>query len=263
VPDNPIIDLIREAAMRHGVDPAILVRKAQIESNLNPNARNPHSSAKGLFQFLDGTWDRYGSGSPLDPRANADAGARFARDNQSTLQREGLPVTPGSMYLAHFAGPKGAVNLLKASPDQPVVSVMGRKAVEANPFLRGMTVADVQNWAAKKMALPGEMNTMMASAAPAGGAPTRVTVNARPTEGGAAAGAPLPAALAGAAAKTEGGLDKTGMQLLMAALQPNQSQQMEAPPPMIAPTPPSIAAARKLAQAIAEKAIRDALGQAA
>ena len=30
------------------------------ESNLNPKAKNPDSTAKGVFQFLDGTWKYYG-----------------------------------------------------------------------------------------------------------------------------------------------------------------------------------------------------------
>ena len=46
------------------------------ESGGNPNAKNKHSSAAGLFQFLEGTWDwvaehtgspSYREGGPYDP----------------------------------------------------------------------------------------------------------------------------------------------------------------------------------------------------
>ena len=54
------------------------------ESGGNPNAKNPHSSASGLFQFLRGTWDwaapevgadSYASGAVYEPTANIRAAA--------------------------------------------------------------------------------------------------------------------------------------------------------------------------------------------
>lgn len=38
----------------------VMKRIEHCESRGNPNAKNPHSTAKGLFQFLDGTWKHYG-----------------------------------------------------------------------------------------------------------------------------------------------------------------------------------------------------------
>src|SRR5262249_14045285 len=35
--------------------------------------------------------------------------ARFSERNAEALKRRGLPVTPGTLYLAHFAGAAGAV----------------------------------------------------------------------------------------------------------------------------------------------------------
>jgi len=41
------------------------------ESSLNPNAQNPNSSAKGLYQFISSTWDWIeAEGSPFDPDEN-------------------------------------------------------------------------------------------------------------------------------------------------------------------------------------------------
>jgi len=41
-------------------DAPVMLEVAKAESRLNPLARNAKSSAKGLFQILDGTWEAYG-----------------------------------------------------------------------------------------------------------------------------------------------------------------------------------------------------------
>ena len=47
---------IRQAARMTGADFQYLLATAQVESNLNPNAQAPTSSARGLFQFTEQTW---------------------------------------------------------------------------------------------------------------------------------------------------------------------------------------------------------------
>lgn len=51
-----IINLIEVQAIVSQVNPQTALRIAMCESSLNPQARNPTSSAKGLYGFLDGTW---------------------------------------------------------------------------------------------------------------------------------------------------------------------------------------------------------------
>jgi hypothetical protein len=90
---------------------------------------------------------------------------RFTEQNAGMLRRRGLPVTPGTLYLAHFAGGGGAVAILLALENADAASVMatadatGRtnreKLIKANPFLERFTVADLKNWAHRKMAIPG------------------------------------------------------------------------------------------------------------
>ena len=137
-----------------------------VESGGNPNATNPNSSASGLGQFIDSTWlstiraarpDLAGKSDAellalkTDPQLSREMTEAYANQNQAILSKAGVPVPPGSTYLAHFAGPGGAVKVLQADPNAPVESVLGAAAVQANPFLRGMTVQGLQAWADKKM----------------------------------------------------------------------------------------------------------------
>lgn len=57
---------------------------AKAESRFDPLAKNPDSSAKGLYQILDGTWKDYGClGNVLDARDNI-ACARIIYDKSNT-----------------------------------------------------------------------------------------------------------------------------------------------------------------------------------
>ena len=151
---SQIIAIIQAAAARQGVDPATLLRIGEIESSLNPNDRATRSSASGLFQLTRAGWQDYGQGDPLDPTANADAGARMTAANIAGLKASGYPINPQNTYLAHFAGLGGARSLLGADPSAPVASVLSPEAIKANPEVlgRGQTVGDVINWAGRRMA---------------------------------------------------------------------------------------------------------------
>lgn len=56
-----------------------LSKLVQKESSWNPNAKNPSSSAFGLFQFLDGTWGPYGD-KTSDPRLQAQYGMQYIKE---------------------------------------------------------------------------------------------------------------------------------------------------------------------------------------
>lgn len=58
----------------------------QRESGWNPGAKNPRSTAFGLFQFLDSTWRSVGASRTSDPARQAEAGMKYIR------QRYGSPV---------------------------------------------------------------------------------------------------------------------------------------------------------------------------
>ncbi len=153
------------------------------ESGGDPNAQNPNSSASGPGQFIDSTWlstikahrpdlaqgqsDDALLGLKNDPQLSREMTGAYASDNQAILSKAGVPVTPGTTYLAHFAGPQGAVKVLQADPNAPVGDILGPAVVKANPFLQGMTAQQLQGWAAKKMGAsvpqPGIQNSPPAS----------------------------------------------------------------------------------------------------
>ena len=137
------------------------------ESGGNANATNPNSSATGAGQFINSTWlsmikqhrpdlaegksDQDILAMRSDPALSKQMVDAYAADNQAILQKNGLPVTPGTTYLAHFAGPQGAVSLLKADPNASAAGLLGEAAAKANPFLKNMTVGGLLAWADKKM----------------------------------------------------------------------------------------------------------------
>src|SRR6056297_1456494 len=41
------------------IDPNLALELARIESNFNPKAKNPNSSAGGVYMFIDSTWKMY------------------------------------------------------------------------------------------------------------------------------------------------------------------------------------------------------------
>lgn len=142
-------------------------RVVGVESGGNPMAKNPNSSATGLGQFTEGTWlemmgrhaPEYARGKSReeilalrnDPTLSRTMTQYLGDENGQILQNAGLPVTDGTKYLAHFAGPGGAVKALQAAPGTPVVAIMSPEAIAANPFLQGMTTDQLVQWANGKV----------------------------------------------------------------------------------------------------------------
>lgn len=51
--------MILQYADAYGVDSQLATAIATCESQLKPWARNSHSTAKGIYQFIDGSWKGY------------------------------------------------------------------------------------------------------------------------------------------------------------------------------------------------------------
>jgi hypothetical protein len=148
---------IERASQATGVDFSFLMKTAHRESNMNPGAKSGHSSAAGLFQFVEQTWlstlkehgSKYGyaryaqlitKGSDghyyvngaeakkavmdlrLDPHASSLMAGELASDHAAYLKgRVGRAPTAGELYAAHFLGPQGSAKLIEAAQTTPAV----------------------------------------------------------------------------------------------------------------------------------------------
>jgi hypothetical protein len=147
------------------------------ESQGDSEAKNHHSSAAGLAQFVEGTWlDLVKRHRPdiaatlsqkqilklrADPELSRFLTGRYVEQNASLLSKRGLPATPGSLYLAHFAGPGGAAAILAAPESADAATVIAdadrrpgvtrQKILSGNPFMKNFTAKDLKDWAELKM----------------------------------------------------------------------------------------------------------------
>lgn len=145
----------------------LIARIINVESGGDAMAKNPLSSASGLGQFLSGTWLRMmRSYRPdlassmreadllalrFEPTVAQEMLYNFAAENEADIKRAGLRATAGNLYLAHFLGSQGAISVLRAAPEEPLVNLVGYQVVAANPFLSGRDAGWVVDWAARKM----------------------------------------------------------------------------------------------------------------
>ena len=70
--------LVREAADRHRVDPALIRAVIETESNWNPRAYS-HKGAGGLMQLIPTTAQRFGAYDVFNPQQNIDAGVKYLK----------------------------------------------------------------------------------------------------------------------------------------------------------------------------------------
>ena len=180
---------LKKAVASSPVSFDFLLKQAEIESGLNPNAKASTSSATGPFQFVNGTWlrmvEKYGDHvglseqaaalreNKLDQEARAELlalrtdvtisgkmAAHFAIENAQTLMSSGLTqIGPTELYLAHFLGAGGAKEFLtamRANPQGPAAEAVPAAArANTNVFYANgapRSFADIYNRFAQKFA---------------------------------------------------------------------------------------------------------------
>ena len=141
MPEQTVGDAIKEASKKVGVDESIMLAMAKQESGFKPDAKAGTSSAKGLYQFIDSTWNsmvsRFSKSfpellkGPYDALASAIAGALYIKENATFLKKNNIPVTGTNIYASHFLGAGGARTLLTAPPSQIAAEVPGLQAPAA------------------------------------------------------------------------------------------------------------------------------------
>ena len=127
------------ASKTTGIDMADLTAIASIESGLNQNAKNPHSSASGMLGHTKGTWvsDRKAYHSKLglpknvsvkDRKASLLIGAESLQDSKKFLvERTHLSadqVRAGDLYMSHFLGRDKAVKVINSNSNLPISKVV-------------------------------------------------------------------------------------------------------------------------------------------
>lgn len=156
---NPVINAIRNGADKTGTGFDFLLKTAQRESALDPNAKARTSSATGLFQFIEQTWlstlkssggkhglqaysdaiqtdsaGRLTVSDPAvkdqilalrkDPKIAAVMAGEFTQKNRDQLTSLlGRAPNAGDLYAAHVLGARGAVELIRAATTTPTREV--------------------------------------------------------------------------------------------------------------------------------------------
>lgn len=126
-------DLLQAVSATTQVDVTLLAQMAAIESSFEHDAvaNGNRKGAKGLYQFIDTTWEetvskhgsRYGittKVSPFDPKANALMAAEWIKSNRELLETviTDREITGTDIYIVHFLGRSGALRFFSASPDR-------------------------------------------------------------------------------------------------------------------------------------------------
>lgn len=148
--DNVKHDLY-EASKISGVSMGDMVGIASLESGLTSGAANKHSSAKGVFQYINSTWksDRKKfhqelglphNASVFDQRANIlIAGKSLAATKENLIERTHLTkstIRPGDLYMSHFLGESGAVRVINSKSNTPMNTLVNISAANRPLFVK-------------------------------------------------------------------------------------------------------------------------------
>jgi hypothetical protein len=127
----------------------------------DPYAKNPYSTASGLYQFTKATWTSLGGdwgpdptrafgGLTPSPAEQTAMAQRLTAGNASLLDRAGQAINSATLYAAHIFGAGSAVRVLGADPATPLANLVGASTVAKNPAL-GSTVASFLDYLARKV----------------------------------------------------------------------------------------------------------------
>ena len=150
---------IARKAQQAGVDPSVALTISHIETggSFSHSAKNPTSTAHGLFQVLDKSWKGLGGGD----RTNVDEQIRIGLNHikqangsmRKSLERE--PVAH-EQYLGHLLGPGGASAVLKADPNAKLIDIVRKydsknaDAIVNNNGMSGLSVGQaIGKWQTK------------------------------------------------------------------------------------------------------------------
>lgn len=141
-------------AKQDGVDPSVALTISHIETGgqFSHTAKNPTSSAYGLFQVLDDSWKNLGGKDRNNVDEQIRIGLKHIKQANSYIRKNlGREPVAHEQYLGHLLGPGGAVKVLEADPNRPLIDVVrsydakNANAIVKNNGMAGMTVGQAIN----------------------------------------------------------------------------------------------------------------------
>jgi len=140
---------IARKAQQAGIPPNVALTIAHIETggSFSHTAKNPASTAHGLFQVLDKSWKNLGGGDRSNIDEQIRIGFKHMKQAESHIKKSiGRELQPHEHYLGHLLGPGGASAVLKADSNTPLIDVVRKydpknaNAIVKNNAMQGMTV---------------------------------------------------------------------------------------------------------------------------
>ena len=150
---------IARKAQQEGVNPSVALTISHIETGgrFNHTAKNPTSSAHGLFQVLDKSWKNLGGGDRTNVDEQIRIGLNHIKQANSSMRKSlGREPVAHEQYLGHLLGPGGAAKVLKADPNAKLIDVVRKydsknaNAIVNNNGMSGLTVGQaIGKWEQK------------------------------------------------------------------------------------------------------------------
>lgn len=147
---------IARKAQQAGIPPNVALTIAHIETggSFSHTAKNPTSTAHGLFQVLDKSWKNLGGGDRSNIDEQIRIGFKHMKQAESHIKKSiGRELQPHEHYLGHLLGPGGAAAVLKADPNAKLIDVVRKydpknaNDIVKNNAMEGMTVGQaVGKW---------------------------------------------------------------------------------------------------------------------
>ncbi|GJL85970.1 MAG: hypothetical protein DHS20C02_17450 [Micavibrio sp.] len=193
---HSVVNAIKQASSRTGVNFAYLVKQAAAESNFKPEIKAKTSSATGLYQFIESTWlsmvKNHGAKHGIstegksrseilemrkDPKAASLMAAEFASENEKFLKNHtSSEIGSTELYFAHFLGAPKAASFLNGLKENPLqeAALLFPKAAAANRNVfydrstgRAKTMQEVYNFFDKKFDSSKDTTQMVSRPTPA------------------------------------------------------------------------------------------------
>lgn len=142
---------IARKAQQEGVDPSVALTISHIETggSFSHTAKNPESSAHGLFQVIDKTWKGQGGGDRNSVDEQIRMGLKHIKNANASMRKSlGREPVAHEQYLGHLLGAGGASTVLKADPNAKLIDVVRQydsknaNAIVNNNGMKGLTVGE-------------------------------------------------------------------------------------------------------------------------